>query len=151
MGTTVFDLVLFAGLVLLLLFLFRSKIKHLLVASAGLTIALYRTVTFGAIYIFGLRFAPDVPVLFAKFDHKYLGATIVLLTLILGKRLSKKTRLIFLGVGAGMLIDEVSEILAFIPGLIPAGFRDSLPDLVLITAAFVLFVLIFRKTTHSVI
>lgn len=75
------------------------------------------------------------------FDHKFIGMIIIgLIILFWPKKKLENYKYVFLGMGTGMIIDEISEVLGLAGIIFPAHFRDSLWDLILIAVFFIIFI-----------
>lgn len=84
------------------------------------------------------------------FDHKFIGIIIVGLILFCWpKKKQEYYKYILLGLGTGMIIDEISEVLGLLGLPFPPGFRDSFPDLILIATTFVLFITIRKIFSYK--
>ncbi|MCL4384579.1 hypothetical protein M1116_03935 [Patescibacteria group bacterium] len=124
----------------------KAKGQHLL-AVTGIMIVIYRVFT-----ALTLRFFGPLPGWYdervRKVEHWELGIGLVILGILAGKRISKKLQMTILGMGCGMLIDEISEYAGWFHLELPAHFRDSIQDIVLISASYVLFAALYRLTSE---
>lgn len=140
----IFFLALFLGLVLIGLFFLKKKMANALPYVAAATIANYRIITYITIYFYG-RTSWWNDIYRDKLNHYQLGIALLILVYLLRKAISPNVRTILSGMGWGMLIDEVSDLLKLLPFVhLPSHFRDSLADLLLIVLTYLLFVVVTR-------
>ncbi len=105
-----------------------------------LTILFYRAVTFIIIYFWGSSIWWQ-SVTTDSGNHYQIGIVLILYSFIfLSKQTHLKFRNIIVAVGAGMIIDEISEVLKLLHlYTYPPDFRDSLSDLILIIISYLIF------------
>ena len=114
-----------------------------------LTIAIYRLSTYTFLALGGNFGTHSVNVY--AFDHKFIGAILVLASLIfIRKSKFKNLKAVILGLGTGMVIDEISEVFQVLGLAVPASFRDSPGDLTLIAATFGVFIAVRRLLVKPV-
>ncbi len=136
-----FYFVLFLGLVGIAIFFLKRNIANALPYVTAATIANYRIISYITIYFFGNTGWWN-QVYSDKLNHYQLGIALLIVGWLLRSVLPPKLRTIVFGMGWGMLIDEISDLLKLLPFVhLPPHFRDSLPDLGLIILTYILFVL----------
>lgn len=143
----VFDSAIFLLLLIEIYLLNKSSAKGLYEKAIIFTIIIYRLTTWIAIAL-GIHFE-ELGTSQWRYDHKWLGLTILFLVLIFWpKRKNTRLRSILLGISTGQIIDEISEFLILLGIHIPPGFRDTLPDLGLIILTLSLFLVIRNKLSQ---
>jgi protein-S-isoprenylcysteine O-methyltransferase Ste14 len=134
----VFDAILLIFLIGIVIALARTTRKLLYEKAVISTILIYRIVTCIGIFL-GLRF-DQLGTSQWRYDHKWLGLTVLASVLLFWPRTKNTTyRTILLGVGTGQMLDEISEFLILAGFHFRPNFRDSWSDLTLILLATVLF------------
>ncbi len=135
------------GLVIIYWTVSKSKSKYQLEISSGLTIFLYRLVTYLTIYLYGVNSPSWQRIYSDSWNHYQLGLVILIFVYLFRDKIKNKYFQIpvILGVGIGMILDEISDIIKLLAIVqLPYHFRDSLPDLLLIIFTYLVF-LIIRK------
>ncbi|HEX8923773.1 MAG TPA: hypothetical protein VF828_03500 [Patescibacteria group bacterium] len=113
----------------------NKKIKDILLI-AGATILIYRISTAAAVYYWGnsewwKTVYNDV------WNHYQLGAGILILVFLLKNKLSNRLINLGIGIGGGMMIDEITDLIKlFHVYPLPSHFRDSPGDLYLILTTY---------------
>lgn len=133
------------GMTLLLVWLYRSRMntESLVLWACGATIFIYRLMTFVTIYFYGNTLWWH-SVYSDNWNHYYIGIVLVLLSILFKQRLSGKTKNVMLGVGLGMIIDEISDVLKLLPFIHLPYVRDSIQDTLVIIFSYFLFYLLVR-------
>ena len=137
-----FYLALFLGLLLIGVFFLKRKISNALPYVVAATIANYRIISYITIYFFGATSWWN-EVYSDKLNHYELGFALLILGYLFRKRIPPNPGTILFGMGWGMVIDEVSDLLKLLPFVhLPDHFRDSLGDLLVIIFTYAVFVLV---------
>ncbi len=122
----------------------RNKALQHLLRSVGITIFVIRILTAITIYFIGETNLWH-SIYFDNWNHYYLGILILLVVPFLKDRFGR-TFVPSIGVGIGLIIDEVTDVLKVLGARFPANFRDSPYDLFLIFITFLLFVFLVKLT-----
>lgn len=121
-----------------------------LTKTTGLTILFYRTLTYILILCVGTTpFWHNVKT--DPWNHYQIGIVVCSIAIMLRKKLGR-WNVVLLGVGIGMIIDEVTDVLKLLGAPLPPNFRDSFQDLMLIVVSYVIFaflVKIYERTGTS--
>lgn len=145
------DIVFYLGTISGLFFVVYSakryliKSKYLSIWFTGGTIFVYRFFTYLTIWLFGntdwwRQIYSD------KWNHYYIGALLIFTGFVFVKNKFYKQSLV--GIGAGMVIDEISDILKTLPGVNLPYKRDSLEDLLVIISVFCLYLLCYELSVR---